>query len=694
MKQKSYLVRLAALFAAMMLVAQLAAQPVVFAKWDFDAETLDPSIGAGTALNIGGTTFTWSTGFGPAPSRGWNTATYPAQGTNSGTAGAQFMVSTLGYQNITVSYVHRASGTASRWAQFEYTTNGGSTWVVAGNNSGGISPHDIFYPFTFNLTGIPAVSNNANFGIRIVSIFSPLAFDQNATITFGPNQAYQRANSQSGPPGTGTGTGDYGTGGTWRFDDVTFTGEEISSSVPTQLAITNINGGIAPQVNIPFSITVQSLDANGIPADVSLATGVVLGVQTGTGILGGTLTGVIPLNGNIFTFEGLTYNVAETGVIIAASTNSGMVLNPAASSAIQVLSGATKLVFSGFPATGSANQAVAPFNVNAVRNDNSIDEYFNGLITLSKATGPGGISGTLAANALNGVATFNNIVFDVAGEYTLAATAANLTGATSDVINIAGLPEGTICYWNFNNDDLIPFAGNGTAANVGGTTTAFAAGITGNPDRAWNTTTYPEQATGSKTAGVEFIVSTAGYENIQFSFHQRNSGTASRYEILQYTTNGSTWVDHEIFTNGPPHDTFIEHNFDFTSVAGANDNPNFGVRLLAVFSPDGFTDPLEPFTVWPANTAYRATRDDRNYSPLGTWRFDEVLFTGTTIGGLLGDANCDGIVNVLDIITTVNYVMGQNPQPFCPENADVNNDGIINILDIVNIVNLLLGGGK
>lgn len=694
MKQKSYLVRFACLIASLMFVAQLAAQPVVFAKWDFDAETLEPSIGIGTALNIGGTSFTWAAGNGAAPNRGWNTSTYPAQGTNSGTAGVQFFVSTLGYQNIMVSYAHRGSGTASRWAQVEYTTNGGATWTALGNNSGGISPHDTFYPFTFDLTGIPAASNNANFGIRVVSIFSPFAFDQNATLTFGPNEAYQRANAQSGPPGTGTGTGDYGTGGTWRFDDVTFSGDEITSSVPTQLAITNINGGIAPQVNIPFSITVQSLDANGVPSGVTSATGVVLSVQTGTGTLGGNLIGVIPVNGNSLTLEGLTYNVAQSGVVITAATNSGMALTPATSIPFQVLSGATQLVFNGFPATGNVNQIISPFTVNAVRDDNSIDEHYNGMITLSKAAGPGGVSGALAVFAENGIASFNNIVFDMAGEYTLAAAATGLTGANSGIINIAGLPAGTICYWSFNNDDLIPVTGNGTAANVGGTTTAFATGITGAPDRAWNTTTYPEQATGSETAGVEFMVSTSGYHDIQFSYFHRSSGTASRYVVLQYTLNGSTWIDKEISTNGPPHDTFIEHNIDFTAIAGANDNPSFGVRLLAVFSPEGFTDPQEPFTVWPANTAFRATRDDRNYTPSGTWRFDEVFFTGTVSGGLLGDANCDGILNVLDIITTVNYVMGQNPQPFCPENADVNSDGIINILDIVNIVNLLLGGGK
>jgi len=59
-----------------------------------------------------------------------------------------------------------------------------------------------------------------------------------------------------------------------------------------------------------------------------------------------------------------------------------------------------------------------------------------------------------------------------------------------------------------------------------------------------------------------------------------------------------------------------------------------------------------------------------------------------------GDANCDGIVNVLDVVTITNYILLQNPTPFCFENADVSGDNIINVLDVVGIVNLIMGGNK
>jgi hypothetical protein len=57
-----------------------------------------------------------------------------------------------------------------------------------------------------------------------------------------------------------------------------------------------------------------------------------------------------------------------------------------------------------------------------------------------------------------------------------------------------------------------------------------------------------------------------------------------------------------------------------------------------------------------------------------------------------GDSNCDDIINVLDAITTVNYVMGGSPQPFCFGNADVTADGVINILDVIGTVNIIMSG--
>ncbi|HOW24784.1 MAG TPA: FISUMP domain-containing protein [Bacteroidales bacterium] len=55
-----------------------------------------------------------------------------------------------------------------------------------------------------------------------------------------------------------------------------------------------------------------------------------------------------------------------------------------------------------------------------------------------------------------------------------------------------------------------------------------------------------------------------------------------------------------------------------------------------------------------------------------------------------GDVNEDGFVNVLDIITMVNYIMGGNPSPFNMNTADINADSGINVLDVIAIVNIIM----
>jgi hypothetical protein len=195
-----------------------AAFGAVITEWTFEGDVTTPSTGSGTASLIGGTTSTFATGNGGG--RGWNTTTYPAQSTNSGTAGVQFLVDTTGFGSIGLTFDHRASGTASRFARIDYTVDG-TTWTPLTDNAGGLSPHDTFY--SFGTYAFPAsADNNPNFGVRIVSIFSPLAFDQNASLPdYAAGSAYMRANAQASfTPGGGTGTGDYGTTGTWRFDNV------------------------------------------------------------------------------------------------------------------------------------------------------------------------------------------------------------------------------------------------------------------------------------------------------------------------------------------------------------------------------------------------------------------------------------------------------------------------------------------
>jgi hypothetical protein len=231
-------------FIAPAVAAAVIALPAVgqsaITQWTFEGDTLTPSTGSGVAALFGGTTGSFAAGSGGG--RAWNTTTYAAQGAESGSRGVSFISGTTGYESISVSFEHRASGTGSRWAQVDYTLDGGTTWTTGfWNNGGGLSPHDFFYSFTVDFSAVAGASNNAGFGFRIVSIFSPSAFNQNSTLSYGATEAYMRANADAKfAPEAGSGTGNYATTGTWRFDNVTVSGALIPA--PGAVALLGVAG--------------------------------------------------------------------------------------------------------------------------------------------------------------------------------------------------------------------------------------------------------------------------------------------------------------------------------------------------------------------------------------------------------------------------------------------------------------------
>jgi len=186
----------------------------------------------------------------------------------------------------------------------------------------------------------------------------------------------------------------------------------------------------------------------------------------------------------------------------------------------------------------------------------------------------------------------------------------------------------TITQWNFDQQNLTPNTGAGTALTIGGTTGSFA---TGNPVLyAWSTTTYPAQGTSSGTAGVQFNVSTIGYNEIIITWENRNSTTAANRTRLMYTVNGTDWLNFEAtdanatnINDGSPAGfdagryitdatDWYFRSADFTAIAGVEQNPDFAVRFVTEF-----TD------------ATNYTGTSGTYATDGTIRFENVTFTGT-----------------------------------------------------------------
>lgn len=206
------------------------------------------------------------------------------------------------------------------------------------------------------------------------------------------------------------------------------------------------------------------------------------------------------------------------------------------------------------------------------------------------------------------------------------------------VMPVARVAAGTIAQWNFNSvppdadantGTLSPAIGFGSAALVGGVTASFTASNgSSDPNSTdssnWRIATWPAQGTQNKQNGIRFNVGTVGYRNIQVRWDQRNSNTASKYARLQYTTNGTAFVDFHVIVM--PNETWINgQSASFASVPGVEDNPRFAIRFVTEF---------ERTALDSGTNGYVPSSPTSAYGLNGTLRFDMVSVTGEpTVGG-------------------------------------------------------------
>jgi len=163
-------------------------------------------------------------------------------------------------------------------------------------------------------------------------------------------------------------------------------------------------------------------------------------------------------------------------------------------------------------------------------------------------------------------------------------------------------------------------------------------GFTG---KALNTNGYP--ASGSLIfGGIQIMGSTVGYENIEISWYQAHmNGSANRISV-KYTLDGTIWLDfiandnnalnyqiasegNEGFDNGrfiathgasagPPQSDYYIRKVDLSAIAGANNNPNFGIQFLTDY-PTG-------------QNAYMPTLSTGSYNTTHPILYDTITFSG------------------------------------------------------------------
>ncbi|MGL4423919.1 MAG: PEP-CTERM sorting domain-containing protein [Gemmataceae bacterium] len=198
--------------------------------------------------------------------------------------------------------------------------------------------------------------------------------------------------------------------------------------------------------------------------------------------------------------------------------------------------------------------------------------------------------------------------------------------------------QGVLTQWNFNGPNATsvpggtgsptPVVGVGTAALVGGTTATFASGnasggstdpVTDATDFGWNTTNYAAASAENKQRGAQFNVNTAGFESLVITFDTRHSNTSSRFVQLQYSTDGTTFVDAPSgqFSATVGDTWFNNRSVDLSAITGVNDNPNFAFRIVTAFDPAG--------------SSYVASTNTSTYGITGTLRYDMVTVTATPV---------------------------------------------------------------
>ncbi|MCX7909925.1 MAG: T9SS type A sorting domain-containing protein [Ignavibacteria bacterium] len=222
-----------------------------------------------------------------------------------------------------------------------------------------------------------------------------------------------------------------------RIDNIYVTSES-SIGGGTRLQISNITPQF-PLSNVPFSLTVTSVDNNGIAKKVSVATNVRLSLISGNGNLVGTLTKQIPYKATNVVFDDLVYNLSET-ITVRAEVISGELLSSTQTN-IQVLPGPVGIVIEDLYTKLHINSPVPNFKVRAINSDNTTNTNYHNYQAKINFNGPTNFFVT--ANFVNGVATVTNVTFSTSGTYSASASSPGFNTSNTVVVNVRPLPTFT-----------------------------------------------------------------------------------------------------------------------------------------------------------------------------------------------------------------------------------------------------------
>ena len=240
--------------------------------------------------------------------------------------------------------------------------------------------------------------------------------------------------------------------GTYEFrllPNDTYTRIATSNAVTVSAAINKL--AISVNQNITagtpgFSMVVESRSPSGVATNVSSNTAITVSVKTGTGTLGGTVSGTILAGTSQVTIGLATYTRAETGVVLTAARTSGDTLISGDTAPFTVSPGApARLAFTTQPGNAAAKGTIPGPPTVTVQDGNW--QYRHVLDPLDQCRyrdQPRCWNSSWQYNGdFESFVTFADLSIDQPGNgYTLTASAAGLTSATSNAFNITS-PTGT-----------------------------------------------------------------------------------------------------------------------------------------------------------------------------------------------------------------------------------------------------------
>lgn len=161
-----------------------------------------------------------------------------------------------------------------------------------------------------------------------------------------------------------------------------------------------------------------------------------------------------------------------------------------------------------------------------------------------------------------------------------------------------GLASGQtlVHYWNFNNNASVAAITTPTSTLLNGSITAVStgtgstdtfidfAGGTGQNFNVDNLNARNGDASGTHlrynypiNGNVQFNLPTTGYNNVVIKFTTRRSGSGAGTQTWSYSTNGTTFTQYQTVTSQDANPQLI--TFDFSSISGVANNPNFKLKV-------------------------------------------------------------------------------------------------------------------